>query len=77
MMRDIIAEWSKEANSISANNSPLLSAYVRRFINKKKELGRESDTIASYEEYSRLHINPKLGNLPIGEISLRDIEDFY
>lgn len=76
-MAEIIAEWTNEANSIPIENSPLLSVYVRRFIDKKKELGREADTIASYEEYSRLHINPKLGNIPIGEISIQDIEDFY
>lgn len=77
IMRDIISEWTKEANSISIENSPPLSVYTRKFIERRKGLGREEDTITSYEDYNRLHITPKLGSIPIQKITLKDIEEFY
>ena len=77
IMRDIIAEWTSEANAIPVEDSKTLSVYVQRFIDRKKALGREDNTISSYEDYNKLHIKPKLGNTPIQEITLQDIEDFY
>jgi hypothetical protein len=37
----------------------------------------EETTRASYEEYARVHLYPAFGDVPVGKVSARQLEEFY
>jgi integrase len=37
----------------------------------------EETTRASYEQYARVHLYPAFGDVPVGEVSTRLLEEFY
>ncbi|MBR2831349.1 MAG: site-specific integrase [Oscillospiraceae bacterium] len=77
MKADIVAGWEEELAQQFRAESPLFSVYVQKFIERKRALRLRENTIKSYEDYIKVHIGPKLGNIPIQELTLRDIEGFY
>ena len=74
---EILAEWQAEAEQREKEVSPQFSYFVQKFIERKQLLRKKGNTIKSYQDYIKIHINPALGDIPIQEIALKDIEDFY
>lgn len=75
--QEIISEWEAEIAGVERSTSPLFSVYVQKFIDRKRVLRKKENTIKSYQDYIDVHIIPKLGNIPIQEMTLHDLEDFY
>ena len=74
---EILAEWQAEAELREKEISPQFSFFVQKFIERKQLLRKKGNTIKSYQDYIKIHINPALGDIPIQEVTLKDIEDFY
>lgn len=53
-----------------------LRALSARFIESKRELGRSTGTIESYENSIRLHIIPRLGDITIREANAERLQHF-
>ena len=76
MMKDVIAEWEKEANAVTISSDPLFEEYVRKWIAKKR-LSLKANTVKSYEDYANCHILPALGKIKIRDMSLQHLQLFY
>ncbi len=77
MMKEFIAQKQAEVDGIHRDMSYPFSVYVKRFINRERQKGVRENTIKSYQDYIRCHIDPKLGNIPMESLSLADLEEFY
>lgn len=77
MLQQIMDEWKREYEVASQSDSPPFAVYVQKFIERKRRLRKKENTIKSYMDYVNIHIKPKLGNIPIQEMTLQDIEEFY
>lgn len=78
VMKDVEAEWEFEAELKSKQNAgDKFSIYVDKFIERKRALRKKASSIKSYEDYNSKHIKPNLGDIPIGQITIGDIEKFY
>lgn len=75
-MREILAMWEEEANSIPIATTPLFSEYIRKYLNSPLLNVREN-TLQSYKNYADTHILPELGDMPIGNIKRQHIQAFY
>ena len=77
LMRDIVNEWTNEANDAIKPESPVFSVYVHKWLDRKRSLRIKANTIKSYTDYIKVHIDPKLGKIPIKSITLLDLDSFY
>lgn len=77
MMKAIVEQWQDEADGVARAESPLFSVYVERFMERKKAKRIKANTLKSYRDYINCHILPKLGTIPIAELTLEDLEEFY
>ena len=77
MMEEIIEQWQDEAEGVKRAVSPPFSVYVQKFIERKQAKRIKANTIKSYQDYISCHIMPKLGAIPIAELTLDDLEEFY
>ena len=77
VMRDIIEQWTFEANTVPIKTDDLFIRYVLQWYNKAGESGIKSNTLKSYKDYIDKWIRPELGNIPITIMSCRDIDNFY
>ena len=75
-MRDILSTWEEEANAGHPLEDPLLSEYVRKFLDRKALEAREN-TICTYTGYAEKHILPALGEMHVRSIRRQDIQRFY
>ena len=76
-MQEIVEEWEADANKDLQNNSPLFSVFVEKWLERKRSLKIKENTIKSYQDYVKSHIGPRFGNIPISQITVKDIEDFF
>lgn len=74
---EIIAEWQAELVGVGRTVSPPFSVFIQKFIDRKRSLRTKENTVKSYQDYIDLHIIPQLGNIPIQEMNLQDLENFY
>lgn len=77
MMQEIVAQWQAEADGIKRSDSAPFSVYVQRFMDRLSAKKRKENTLKSYQDYIDCHIKPKLGNIPMAELTLDDLEKFY
>lgn len=77
MMKQIVEQWQEEADRVERVETPPFSEYVQRFIHRQVAKKLKANTIKSYQDYIKCHINPKLGSIPINELRLEDLEQFY
>lgn len=77
MMQQIIAQWQTEIDKTERAASPPFTAYLSLFIKRLESKQRKATTIKSYQDYIDCHIKPKLGNVPIAELTLSDLDYFY
>ncbi len=76
-MQEIVEKWKEECEAGSRAASPVFAVYLQKFIDRKRRLRTKANTIKSYQDYIQNHIKPQLGGIPIGEMTLQDIEGFY
>ena len=76
-MQEIVEQWEADAKREVQIDAPLFSEFVEKWIARKRSLNIKENTIKSYQDYVKSHVNPRFGNMPISEITLKDIEDFY
>lgn len=76
-MQEIVAQWQAEIDGIERSISPPFSVYVKRFMDRLTAKQRKENTLKSYNDYIDCHIKPKLGNIPMAELTLEDLENFY
>lgn len=76
-MREIVKQWEDEANRAIRTGGPLFGDYVRRWLERKEKLRIKQTTLENYRDHARLHIMPRFGNMPVAEITVEDLEDFY
>ena len=76
LMREIVAKWEEEANQKVHIGEPLMSEYVKRFLERKEKEAR-GNTVHSYKGYAETHILPALGAVPVREIKRQHIQSFY
>ena len=77
MKQSIVSEWQAELKGIQRTVSPPFSVYLQRFMDRKRDLRKKENTLKSYQDYINVHIMPKLGAIPVQEMTLHDIEAFY
>lgn len=75
-MRDILAEWEKEANAVPVKLDPLFSEYVEKWL-ERKLFSRGENTVLSYTDYANKHILPALGGLKIRNMTLQHLQTYY
>ena len=76
MMKDIVAEWEREANSFQRTENPSFETCVNQWLEHKK-LTIRSNTLVSYEYEANKYIIPMLGKIGICDLKRRDIQDYY
>ena len=76
VMKEIVAQWEREANAEVIHSDPLFSEYVQQWINKKA-MSKRANTIKSYQDYAHIHILPELGKLKIRDMTLRHLQTYY
>ena len=77
IMKDIVAQWQSEADRVQRKASPPFSVYVKRYLDRQVTKRKKATTMKSYQDYTNCHIIPKLGSIPIAELTLDDLEQFY
>lgn len=75
-MREIVAEWEKEANSVPVKRDPLFSEYIKKWL-EKKSFSRGQNTVLSYTDYADKHIIPALGRLRVRNMTLQHLQTYY
>lgn len=75
-MREIVAEWEKDASKPKRQANPLFEEYVYNWINKKR-LSLKPNSIKSYIDYANAHIIPSLGHIKIRSLNLNHLNKFY
>lgn len=74
IMKEIVAQWEKEANTGIAIGDPLFSEYVQKWLENKKDV--RANTLKSYHDYARVHILPALGDLKVRDMTVQQREFF-
>lgn len=74
IMKEIVAQWEKEANTGIAIGDPLFSEYVQKWLENKKDV--RANTLKSYHDYARVHILPALGDLKVREMTVQQLQWF-
>lgn len=74
-MREIVAQWEKEANAGVISEDPLFSEYVEKWLAWKKDV--KENTLKSYRDYADTHILPVLGDLKMRQVSMVQLNAFY
>lgn len=75
-MREIVAEWEKEANAVPIKRDPLFSEYIQKWLDKKA-MSKQPNTVKSYTDYANIHILPALGNLKVRQMTLQHLQIYY
>ena len=75
-MREILAQWEREANRVVYEDDPLFSEYVQKFLDRSAMEHRENTT-CTYTGYAKTYILPTLGNIKVREIKRQHIQSFY
>ena len=77
MKDEVVATWQAELERAQRSVSLPFSVYMQRFMDRLKAKRRKANTLKSYQDYIRCHIKPKLGDIPMAELTLDDLEKFY
>lgn len=77
LMREIVQQWEREATGMKVEDEHLFSEYAQRWLERKRALNIRETTIHSYQNYMRLYIGPKFGNVPIADITQDDLQSFF
>ena len=75
-MKKIVEEWEREANAAPVLRDPLFSECVLNWIEKKR-FSLKANSIKTYEDYSRAHIIPMLGDIKVRDMTLKHLQLFY
>lgn len=76
-MREIVAEWEKEANTgIKISRNPLFSECVEEWL-KKKALDLRPNTLQAYQMNANTYIIPMLGHVKIGNLTRQHIQKYF
>lgn len=75
-MKEIVAQWEIEANTVPVVHDPLFSEYVERWL-KKKSFDLRENSLKSYRDYADKHIIPGLGNLKVREMNVQHLQAYY
>lgn len=75
-MKEIIKQWTEEANAEVIHSDPPFKEYVDRWLEKKR-LSLKGNTIRAYEDNAKLHILPALGEMKVRHMKLSDLQSFY
>lgn len=76
IMKDVVAQWECEANAEVFDYDPFFWEYIEKWIDKKR-LSLKANSVKSYEDYAKVHILPKLGDLKIRDMTLKHLQIFY
>ena len=76
-MAEIINAWEEEMTLAQRKISGDFSVYLNRFITRQKMRRIKETTLKSYKDYIRCHLEPRFGDIPVAELTLSDLEDFY
>ena len=79
MLREMVTAWEEEQKhrEEQCNAGPLLAEYLARWMEWKRGMGLRDDTLLSYQTYIDNHLLPKLGGIPVKDLTLTDLESFY
>lgn len=75
-MREIVAAWEKDANTVPMKHDPLFSEYIKKWLDRKS-FSRGKNTVLSYKDYASKHILPALGGLKIRSMTLQHLQSYY
>ena len=75
-MKEILAQWEIEANTVPVVHDPLCGEYVKKWIERKSFSIRENSA-KSYWDFANLHILPYLGHIPIRKMTLQNLQNYY
>lgn len=77
MMKDIVAQWEREANAgVVLNNDPKFADCVRKWL-EEKEMQVRPNTFRSYELPAYARVIPLLGDLRLSEMTRRHIQNYF
>jgi len=74
-MKEIVAQWEAEVNSVPIKRAPLFREYVEAWL-KKKETTKRANTALSYRHYTELHILPEFGNYRVRDITRPMLQEY-
>lgn len=77
MKLEIVEKWQAEMCGAQCVASPPFSVYLKKYMKRKRMLRKKENTLKSYQDYIDVHIEPRLGAVPVRELTLEDIEGFY
>ena len=75
-MKEIVAEWEREANSIQSVENPSFEICVNQWLDHKK-LTIRPNTLESYRVEAKAHIIPMLGKIGVCDLKRQDIQKYY
>ena len=75
-MREIVAEWEREVNSLLLSGSIEFSGIALRWMDRKR-LSIRANTYASYTDILNKHILPAFGKIRLCDITRADIQRYY
>ena len=75
-MREILAQWEKDANTAPVVHDPIFSEYVEKWL-KKKSFDLRANSLKSYRDYADKHIIPGIGHLKVRQMTIQDLQSYY
>ncbi len=75
MMKAIVEAWDKEANVRVTMPEPLFSTYIQKWL-ETADISKRANTALSYRNYANKYIIPMIGDMKVGEVTRRVVQDF-